>query len=143
MIVEIGHFALILALALALVQTIAPLVGAWRGDRALMGVASSAAIGQFALIVVLVRRAGVGASGVRFLGAQRRREFAQRRAGDLQVLRHLGQSRRLDAAVGLSSWRRSARWWPCSAARCRRPLRANALAVQGLIGVAFLALHPA
>ena len=31
MIVEVGHFALILALALALVQSIAPLVGAWRG----------------------------------------------------------------------------------------------------------------
>ena len=38
MIVEIGHFALILALALALVQAVAPLVGAWRADRALMGV---------------------------------------------------------------------------------------------------------
>ena len=52
MIVEIGHYALILALALALVQTCAPLVGAWRNDRALMGIASSAALGQFALIAV-------------------------------------------------------------------------------------------
>ncbi|MGO9681815.1 MAG: heme lyase CcmF/NrfE family subunit [Beijerinckiaceae bacterium] len=52
MIVEIGHFALILALAIALVQAIVPLVGAWRGDRALMGVATSTAIGQFALVVV-------------------------------------------------------------------------------------------
>ena len=48
MTVEIGHFALILALALALVQSIAPLIGAWRADRALMGVASSAA-SNFAL----------------------------------------------------------------------------------------------
>ena len=39
MIVEIGHFALILALAVALVQAVAPIMGAWRGDRALMGVA--------------------------------------------------------------------------------------------------------
>jgi cytochrome c-type biogenesis protein CcmF len=51
-IVEIGHFALILALALALVQASAPLVGAWRADRALMGVAASAALAQFALILV-------------------------------------------------------------------------------------------
>ena len=52
MIVEIGHYALILALALALTQAIGPLVGAWRADRALMGVASSAALGQFVLITI-------------------------------------------------------------------------------------------
>ena len=52
MIVEIGHFALILALALALTQALAPLVGAWRADRTLMGVASSAALGQFVLITI-------------------------------------------------------------------------------------------
>ena len=46
-----------------------------------------------------LRRARLGASDVRLLGAQRRREFAQRRAGDLQVLGRVGQSRRLDAAV--------------------------------------------
>ena len=47
MIPEIGHFALILALTLALCQGILPLVGAQRNDAALMGVARTAANGQF------------------------------------------------------------------------------------------------
>jgi cytochrome c-type biogenesis protein CcmF len=51
-IVEIGHFALILALAVALIQASAPLIGVRRGDRALMGVGSSAALAQFALVAL-------------------------------------------------------------------------------------------
>jgi cytochrome c-type biogenesis protein CcmF len=51
-IVEIGHYALTLALALALVQTLAPVLGAaWR-DEGLIGVAQSTAIGQFAAIAL-------------------------------------------------------------------------------------------
>ena len=46
MIPEIGHFALILALALAIVQGVLPLVGAQRNDSTLMGVARPAAYGQ-------------------------------------------------------------------------------------------------
>ena len=52
MIPEIGHFALIVALALALCQGALPLIGAHRGDRALMAVARPAAIGQLTFIVV-------------------------------------------------------------------------------------------
>ena len=50
MIVEIGHYALVLALALSLVLSIAPVVGALRRDPALMNVARPAAFMQFALI---------------------------------------------------------------------------------------------
>jgi len=50
--VEIGHFALILALTLALVQTVVPFVGARRGDPALMGVGAGAAFAQFVFIAV-------------------------------------------------------------------------------------------
>ncbi|MGA8587061.1 MAG: heme lyase NrfEFG subunit NrfE, partial [Roseiarcus sp.] len=50
MIVEIGHFALVLALATALIQTIAPFWGARVGDGGLMGVGRSAALTQLALI---------------------------------------------------------------------------------------------
>jgi cytochrome c-type biogenesis protein CcmF len=50
MIVEIGHFALVLALATALIQTIAPFWGARVGDGGLMGVGRSAALMQLALI---------------------------------------------------------------------------------------------
>ena len=52
MIVEIGHFALVLALAAALIQTIAPFWGARVGDAGLMGVGRSAALTQLALIGV-------------------------------------------------------------------------------------------
>jgi len=52
MIVEIGHFALILALALALAQAIIPFAGARLRDGALMGVARPAAITQFLLVAL-------------------------------------------------------------------------------------------
>jgi cytochrome c-type biogenesis protein CcmF len=52
MIPELGHFALILALCLALVQGIVPLVGATRGNSVLMGVAKPAAQGQFVFVVI-------------------------------------------------------------------------------------------
>ena len=51
MIPELGHFALILALSLALCQGIIPLVGAHKNDAAMMGVARTAAAGQFMFIV--------------------------------------------------------------------------------------------
>ncbi|MDH3586514.1 MAG: heme lyase CcmF/NrfE family subunit, partial [Gammaproteobacteria bacterium] len=47
MIPEIGHFALILALSLALCQGVIPLVGAHRNDSAMMAVARTAANGHF------------------------------------------------------------------------------------------------
>ena len=47
MIVELGHYALVLALALALVQSVIPIWGVAASDRALMRVAGPAAAGQF------------------------------------------------------------------------------------------------
>lgn len=52
MIAEIGHFALVLALALAIYQTVVPLYGAHRGDPVLMRTAGPAALSQFALMAV-------------------------------------------------------------------------------------------
>ena len=52
MIVEIGHFALVLALSAALAQTVVPLWGARVGDNELMEVGRSAALTQFALIAI-------------------------------------------------------------------------------------------
>ena len=46
MIAESGHYALVLALALALIQSTVPVLGARLRDPALMGVARSSAIGQ-------------------------------------------------------------------------------------------------
>ncbi|TAM11173.1 MAG: heme lyase CcmF/NrfE family subunit [Nevskiaceae bacterium] len=52
MIVELGHFALMLALGVALVQAVAPLIGWFRHDARLMATATSAARAQFVAIVV-------------------------------------------------------------------------------------------
>ena len=51
MIPEIGHFALILALCVALVQGILPIYGAAVGNAALMSLAKPAARIQFLLIL--------------------------------------------------------------------------------------------
>ena len=50
MLVELGHFALILALCVALIQTVMPLVGAQKGWRGWMAVAEPAALVQALLI---------------------------------------------------------------------------------------------
>ena len=52
MIPELGHFALIVALLLALTQAILPLIGAQRGNLTLMAVARPAAQGQFIFVVI-------------------------------------------------------------------------------------------
>ena len=52
MIPELGHFALIIALCIALTQAILPLAGAARGNVAWMSVARPAAQGQFVFVVI-------------------------------------------------------------------------------------------
>ena len=55
MIVELGHFALVLALAVALVQMVLPAWGAHTGDARLMHVAEPAALAQLALLACRLR----------------------------------------------------------------------------------------
>jgi len=50
MIAEAGHYALVLALALALIQSTVPILGARLGDPALMNVARSTALAQLAFV---------------------------------------------------------------------------------------------
>ena len=50
MIPELGNFSLMLALCLALVQGVLPIVGSFRGDRRWMALARPAATGQFVLV---------------------------------------------------------------------------------------------
>ena len=52
MITEIGHFALILALAVAAFQTLVPLIGAQRGNRQMIASAVPAALVQLVLVYV-------------------------------------------------------------------------------------------
>ena len=51
MIAESGHYALVLALALALIQSIVPVLGAHWRDAALMNVARSTALAQLAFVL--------------------------------------------------------------------------------------------
>ncbi|MBH5366611.1 heme lyase CcmF/NrfE family subunit [Bradyrhizobium glycinis] len=50
MIAESGHYALVLALALALIQSVVPLIGARLGDAALMNMARSTALAQLLFV---------------------------------------------------------------------------------------------
>jgi len=52
MIAEFGHFALTLALAVALVQATLPLIGAAKRDAGLMALAPAGALAQFALVAL-------------------------------------------------------------------------------------------
>ena len=52
MIPEIGHYALLLALAVALAQASVPLIGAQRDDAALMEMARSTALAQFGFVAL-------------------------------------------------------------------------------------------
>jgi cytochrome c-type biogenesis protein CcmF len=49
---ELGHYALMLALGLALIQGTMPIVGTRTGDLALMSIAAPAALGQFAFVAM-------------------------------------------------------------------------------------------
>src|SRR3979490_2500995 len=52
MIAEVGHYALVLALALALIQAVVPLIGARTRDGAMMAVGEPAALAQFGFVAL-------------------------------------------------------------------------------------------
>ena len=52
MIPELGHFALILALSLTIMQSVMPLIGAARGNKELMDIAVPTAHGQFLFTLI-------------------------------------------------------------------------------------------
>ena len=52
MIAELGHYALVLALALALVQACVPMIGARKDDPVLMAVAGPTAVAQFCFVAI-------------------------------------------------------------------------------------------
>ncbi len=153
MVAETGHFALILTLTLALAQSIVPLIGTHLGDLKLMRFGSSAAIGQ--MIFLTIAFAALIASYV---------------MSDFSVLNVAENS---NSAMPLI-YRITATWgnhegsmllWVLILAlfgaavaifgdNLPAPLKARALAVQGMVGTGFLAfilftsnpfvrLHPA
>ena len=137
MIVEAGHYALTLALALAIIQTVLPFWGARRNDLALMRVGDSAAVAQLLF---------VGAAFVALATAHLTSDFS--------VMNVAENSNSALPAI----YRFSGLWgnhegsmllWvlilaifggvvAVFGAGLPNRLRANSLAVQGLIGAAFL-----
>jgi hypothetical protein len=116
MIPEIGHYALILALFMALAQGTLPLVGAHRGDGGLMALARPAAEGQLLFIVVAFAAltwsyvtSDFSVANV-VANSHSAKPLIYKISGvDLQDQRRLGQSRGLDAVVGPDPrpiWRR-------------------------------------
>ena len=100
MIIELGHYALVLALAII---AVAGSAADYRriaqrsrhdGDRHGGGQGHIPADGS------VIRCSHLRPCDIRLLRAERLGEFAFADPADLQVLRRLGQSRRLDAAVG-------------------------------------------
>ena len=138
MLIEVGHFALALALALSLVQAVMPVWAARSGDAALRAVATPAALGAFACILFAFGGADLRPRHVGLLGPERDRELAHDEALPLQDLRRLGEPRGLDAALGPHPRPVRGAGGGRRASPCPPTLRANTLAVQGLITFVFV-----
>src|SRR5690554_5252358 len=52
MVAEVGHFALLIALAVAVLMALVPALGVWRNDRAAMNFARPAALVMLAVLLV-------------------------------------------------------------------------------------------
>ena len=91
MIAEIGHFALVLALSLALVQAVLPLIGAQRGEHGMMKFADVSAPMQFLLVLGAFLALMHAFVTLGFLCGQRLPEFALGQADALQGGRGLGE----------------------------------------------------
>ena len=137
MIVELGHFALILALMVALVQTVLPLWGAARRDPALMAVAGPAAVVQFLLIA-----ASFAALTIAFVTDDFSLKLVVENSHTLKPMlykvagvwgNHEGSL--LLWVLALSFYGATAHWF---GGRLPVTLKARVLAVQGSIAVAFL-----
>ena len=137
MIPEIGHFALIVALLVALVQGVVPMVGAARRDGALMAVAVPAARMQFVLVAL-----AFGCLAYAFVTSDFSVENVAQHSNS-----HLPAHYRFAATWGshegsLLLWSLMLAGWGAAVTMFSRnlpqTLRARVLAVMGLVGVGFL-----
>lgn len=137
MIIEIGHFALILALAVAVVQTVVPASGAHIGHERLMRVGAPAAVSQLALLGVaflaLMHAYVVSDFSLKnvYLNSHSAKPLLYRISGvwgnhEGSMLLWVLMLALFGAAVGLFG------------TNLPESLRANVLAVQGAVAVAFL-----
>ncbi len=91
MIIELGHFALILAACIAVLQMVVPLVGAHKGWRGWMAFGEPAATSQLILVGFSFAALDLGLCRLGLFGPTGLSEFEQRQAPDLQDQRSLGE----------------------------------------------------
>ena len=138
MIIELGHFALILAFAVAVLQSVIPMIGAAQNRASMMAVAEPAAITQFLLIGFSFAALTYG-----FVTSDFSLKVVVANSHTLKPMlykvagvwgNHEGSL--LLWVLILSLFGAAAAWF---GGNLPPTLRARVLAVQGLIGVAFLA----
>ncbi|MBV8440109.1 MAG: heme lyase NrfEFG subunit NrfE, partial [Hyphomicrobiales bacterium] len=137
MIVEIGHFALVLALCAALAQTIVPSLGARLGDPVLMGVGQSAALTQLALVTIAFA-ALVNAHLTSDFSVLNVAENSHSAVPTIYKISGIWGNHEGSMLLWLLILAIFGGLVALFGRSLPRALRANALAVQGLIGVAFL-----
>ncbi|HSQ07090.1 MAG TPA: heme lyase CcmF/NrfE family subunit, partial [Chromatiaceae bacterium] len=137
MIPEIGHFALILALALAVVQAVFPLAGSYTGSRAWMEMARPLAWGQFTFALI-----AFAALTQAFLTDDFSVAYVAQNSNSL-----MPQIYKVSAVWGahegsLLLWATLLAAWGAAVARFSRNLPlvmiARVLSVQGMVGIGFL-----
>ena len=137
MTVELGHFALVLALALSLVQASAPLVGARFGDTRLMAIGAPAAVAGFLLVAIAFAALVAAYVGSDFSVAN---VWENSHSAKPLLYKFTGTWGNHEGSMLL--WVLILTLFGAAVALGGRnlpaSLRANVLAVQGLIGTAFL-----
>jgi cytochrome c-type biogenesis protein CcmF len=134
--VEIGHFALVLAFALALVQTVLPLLGARMGDNRMMAVGGPVAVTGFAMTAL---------SFVALVSAYVTSDFSVvsvwENSHSLQPLLYRITGTWGNHEGSMLLWVLILTFFgalvACFGANLPATLKANVLAVQGLIGAVF------
>jgi cytochrome c-type biogenesis protein CcmF len=137
MIVELGHFALVLALAVAVLQGTLPMLGAQIGDRRLMAMAAPAANAQFLLIATAFAALTYAfvVSDFSVLLVVENSHTAKPTLYKVAGVWGNHEGSLLLWMLALSGFGASATWF---GGNLPQTLRARVLSVQGLIGVAFL-----
>jgi cytochrome c-type biogenesis protein CcmF len=135
---EIGHYALILSLAIALLQSIVPLLGARRGDGASMVFGSHAALGQLALIAL-----AFGCLTYAFVTSDFSNAIATANSHTAKPLLYKVSGVWGNHEGSMLLWVLILALFGAAVAyfggNIPEPLRARVLAVQGMIGAGFLA----
>ncbi len=100
MIPELGHYALVLALALGLIQSVAPMIGARARDDALMRLANSTALMQFVFVALSFAALTICYVTSDFSVATVFENSHSMMPLVYKIHQRVGEPRRLDAAVG-------------------------------------------